>query len=75
LYNLSVASLAEPLPLENRIISYFKSSGFDIDGDYLALVVFFNLRWRSLPKVIESEIDKSLRHGEQILLCYSGVVL
>jgi DDE superfamily endonuclease len=28
----------------DRIISYFKSGGFDINGDYLAIVACFNLR-------------------------------
>jgi hypothetical protein len=59
----------------SKIISYFKSGGFNIDRDYLAIVSFFDLRWRSLPEVIESGTDKSRHHGGQILLCYSGVVL
>jgi hypothetical protein len=68
-------SIVQSICCVDRIISYFKSSGFDVDRDYLTIVAFFDLRWRSLPEVIESEIDKSHRHGGQILLCYSGVVL
>jgi hypothetical protein len=51
----------------------FKSSGFNIDRHNFAMIAFLDLRWRSLPEVIESEIHKSHHRAGQILLCYIGV--
>jgi uncharacterized lipoprotein len=52
----------------------FKVSGFDIDRDNLTVITFFNLRWRSLPEVIESVNHKVHHRAGQILPCYIGAV-
>jgi hypothetical protein len=40
----------------------------------LAMITFFNLRWRSLPEVIESVTHKVHRFVGQTLPCYIGAV-
>jgi hypothetical protein len=56
------------------IVRYLKGSGFDINRHNLAMITFFDLRWRSLPEVIEFLIHRAHRLVGQILLCYIGVV-
>jgi hypothetical protein len=53
----------------------FKGSGFEIDRYDLAMITFFDLRWRSLPEVIESVTHRFHHLAGQILLCYIGVVV